>query len=183
MTASRIAILGWGNPSRGDDALGPALIERLEEERGRQPDWPAIDLITDFQLQIEHAADLVGRDLVLFIDAGAACPAPFRFTSLHPARDIGYTTHAMSPQSVLRVFEQVYQRPAPPAFLLMVRGARFELGEPLSAEAAGNLGAAFGFLRRLCANPTPEAWGACAEQGAAASSPADASRKSSQGNL
>ena len=57
-------IFTWGNPSRGDDALGPAMYDLLQNE-----DISGVDLLTDFQLQIEHAIDLEGRERVLFVDA------------------------------------------------------------------------------------------------------------------
>jgi hydrogenase maturation protease len=112
-------------------------------------------------VQIEHAADLEGRDLVLFIDASVSCPAPFLFSRLQPAQDARYTTHEMSPQAVLHVYEQVYQKPPPPSFLLSVRGESFDLGEPLSRAALENRDAALALLVQLCSQPHLEAWKNC----------------------
>ena len=156
--SAKLLIFGYGNPSRGDDALGPQLLDLLAAQLSSQPGWPEIELLTDFQLQIEHAADMVNRELVLFLDASVSCPAPCRLSRLHPAQDARYTTHEMSPQAVLHVFEQVYQRPAPPSFLLSVRGERFELGEPLSRTAVESRDAALELLIQLCARPHPAVW-------------------------
>jgi hydrogenase maturation protease len=163
-----LLIFAYGNPSRGDDAIGPQLLDLLAEEIGDRPrfkepqNWGlspiSCELVTDFQLQIEHAVDLEGRDLVLFIDASVSCPAPFLFSCLQPAQDARYTTHEMSPQAVLHVFEQVCQRPAPPAFLLSVRGESFELGEPLSRAAVENRDAALALLVQLCSQPNLKVW-------------------------
>lgn len=155
---SPLLIFAYGNPSRGDDALGPQLLDLLAESRAQHPEWPDFDLVTDFQLQVEHSVDLEGRDLSLFIDASVSCPSPFLFSPLHPAQDARYTTHEMSPQAVLHVFEQVYQRAAPPSFLLSVRGESFELGEPLSPAAVENRDAALALLVQLCSQPNPEVW-------------------------
>lgn len=160
MTAT-LLIFGYGNPSRGDDALGPQLLDLLAAQLSSQPGWPEIELLTDFQLQIEHAADLVNRELVLFLDASVSCPAPCRLSRLHPAQDARYTTHTMSPEAVLHVFERVYRQPAPPAFLLSVRGERFELGEPLSRTAVESRDAALALLVQLCSQPHLEAWKNC----------------------
>lgn len=157
MTAP-LLIFAYGNPSRGDDALGPQLLDLLAENRAQHPDWPEFELVTDFQLQVEHAMDLEGRNLALFIDASVSCPAPFLFSRLQPVLDAGYTTHEMSPQAVLHVYEQVCRRPAPPAFLLSVRGVSFELGEPLSLTAVENRDAALALLVQLCSQPHLEAW-------------------------
>lgn len=141
-----LLIFAWGNPSRGDDALGPALLERIEAALPEHPEWGKPTLLTDFQLQPEHALDLEGQERVLFIDASVSCPEPVAFARLVPARDASYSTHAMSPASLLHVFRQIAGREPPPAYLLTVRGSSFELGEPLSAAAAGNLEAALGLV-------------------------------------
>lgn len=136
-------IFGWGNPSRGDDALGPLLLERVEALCAEHPEWGAVDLLTDFQLQVEHALDLDGRSKVLFVDASARSEeAPFRAGSIDPARDSSFTTHALSPQGVMHVYEEVQAKPAPPCHLLAIAGEAFELGTPLSATASANLEAA-----------------------------------------
>ncbi|BAN35420.1 hydrogenase maturation protease [Sulfuricella denitrificans skB26] len=157
MTAP-LLVFAYGNPSRGDDALGPQLLELLAEGRAQHPEWPELELVTDFQLQVEHSVDLEGHDLVLFIDASVSCPCPFLFSPLQPAQDARYTTHEMSPQAVLHVFEQVYQRPAPASFLLSVRGENFHLGEPLSPAAVENRDAALALLVQLCSQPNLKVW-------------------------
>lgn len=151
MTAP-LLIFAYGNPSRGDDALGPLLLERLAALN-----LPHIELLTDFQLQVEHAVDLQGRALVLFIDASVSCPPPYAFTRLAAIKDTSFTSHAMSPAAVLQAYHELYGEP-PPAYLLAVRGDNFELGEPLGEAAATNLEAAFGLLLKLGAEPNAKSW-------------------------
>ena len=133
-----LLVFAWGNPSRGDDALGPALLELLAS-RQEKGDFSDVELLTDFQLQVEHALDLQGRERVLFIDASVSAQPPYDFASLSPKRDTSYTTHAMSPAAVLAVYEQINDGPPPPAFMLSIRGYEFELGQPMSAQAGANL--------------------------------------------
>ncbi len=108
------------------------------------------ELLTDFQLQVEHALDLVGRDLVIFVDASLAGPEPYAFTPVTPEIDLTYSTHVMTPGAVLRVHAQIgpdmAPAPAPTAWLLAVRGYRFDLGEALSRGARANLDAAGDFI-------------------------------------
>jgi hydrogenase maturation protease len=144
-----VLVFAWGNPSRGDDALGPALIERLEAARPAHPEWGELALLTDFQLQPEHALDLDGHRRVLFVDAHVSCVAPYVFDRLQPQPGFGYTTHAMQPEALLAVFRQVTGREPPPAWLLTIRGLAFELGEPISAGAQAHLEAATGFVASL----------------------------------
>lgn len=136
-----ILIIGIGNPSRGDDALGPLLIERLEALQ-----TPDVELLTDFQLQVEFALDLQGRQQVIFVDASLTAAAPFTCTPAVAAEDHSYSSHALSPAAVLHAYRQLIGAP-PPAWILAIRGVAFELGAGLSAEAAANQEAAYAWLR------------------------------------
>ena len=149
-----ILLFGYGNLSRGDDALGPLLLEFVESHC----DLTDIDLLTDFQLQIEHALDLENRQLVLFIDASVACVNAFDFTELEPTRDASFSTHAMSPAAVLAVYQSIKKQSPPPCFLLAIKGESFELGEGLSAIAENNLAAASQFVEHLLVLPDCEQW-------------------------
>jgi hydrogenase maturation protease len=149
-----VLVFGYGNPSRGDDALGPLLIEYVQDRF----DTAGIDLLTDFQLQIEHALDLDNRELVLFVDASVACATPFELTELKPVADIGYTTHAMHPASVIAVYQSIRKQPPPPCFLLAIQGEAFELGEGLSANAECRLRQAEAFVEGLLRNPDLADW-------------------------
>lgn len=157
MTAP-VVIFAVGNPSRGDDALGPALCGRLAAWLDNAGLADEVELIEDFQLQIEHALDLRGRRLALFVDAGVATPAPFVFRPLAASTALAHTTHALAPEAVLQVFVQTEGVAPPPAFVLCVRGESFALGEALSAAAARHADAAFALLGELCRQPDAAAW-------------------------
>jgi hydrogenase maturation protease len=148
-----VLVFPYGNPSRGDDALGPVLYERIEGRQRVAGDFAHVELQTDFQLQVEHVLDLRFREWVLFVDASQAAQPPYAFYRLHPARETGYTTHAMSPAGVLAVYRQVYAEPPPPAFMLSIRGYHFGLGQALSPLAQRHLEEAFAFLCRLPVEP------------------------------
>ncbi|MDY6992522.1 MAG: hydrogenase maturation protease [Pseudomonadota bacterium] len=153
MNTAPLVIFAYGNPSRGDDALGPALLHQLDPLKTAE-----IELIEDFQLQVEHALDLVERDLALFIDASVSCPPPFQFTRLSAHKDYSYTSHALHPSALLYVFAEIQQRPPPPTFLLTLRGEAFELGAPLSVAAQAHLQAAFEFVQQLVNQIELAAW-------------------------
>lgn len=156
MSRPPVVIIGYGNPSRGDDALGPLLLERL----GQYPDIdPGLyEPVTDFQLQIEHVTDLEGRDLLLFADASVSAGVPFGFTRLTPLQDHSYSSHSLSPATLLAVFETVYGTAPPPAYLLTIPGYAFELGQSLSPQAAGHLEQAVDFVRGLLQQPQQTCW-------------------------
>jgi hydrogenase maturation protease len=137
MTAP-LLILGWGNLSRGDDALGPQFLallrQQLPPELSAQVEW-----LDDFQLQVEHALDLVGRHAVLMVDASLSAVAPFEVSQPLPRRDPSYTSHALSPQALLQVFTDLQGGAPPPTTLLAIRGEAFELGEPMGVAAQAHL--------------------------------------------
>lgn len=145
MTTPPVLILAYGNPGRGDDALGPMLADRLEAWVA-QHKTAGVEVILDFQLNIEHALDLVGRRRVLFIDARASGEVGARIDPVRAQADSSYSTHAVSPQGLLEVHARVIGGRMPQAEILSVRGESFELGAPLTPAASEGLAAAWQVL-------------------------------------
>lgn len=144
-----VLLLGYGNPSRGDDGVGPALLALIEQDREQEKAPDCFDTLTDFQLQIEHVLDMQQRQLVVFIDASVSAGPPFGFSRLQPLRDNSYTSHAMTPSALLAVYEQVCSEPLPDAFLLGIPGYQFDLGTSITAQAHEHLGQARKFVLEL----------------------------------
>lgn len=142
MTAP-ILVFGWGNPSRGDDALGPLFVERIAAMH-----IPGVECLTDFQLQVEHALDIEGRQLVLFVDASLDAEPPFAIRQIDPATDADFSTHVLAPEAVLRVLAELHDIAPPPALVLAIRGEAFDLGADLSAAARSNLDLACEWARQ-----------------------------------
>lgn len=143
MAVAPVLLLACGNPSRGDDALGPLLLEAL----AGQVDPDMVECITDFQLQIEHTLDLQDRQCVIFADASMH-DLNFEFTRLVPEPALSHTSHALSPAALLGVYRSLHGEP-PPAYLLAIGGHSFELGAALSPAAQVNLAEASRFARKL----------------------------------
>jgi hydrogenase maturation protease len=101
-----------------------------------------VEFLEDYQLQVEFALDLVGRERILFIDASLSCVAPFAVHQAQPRRDCSISSHALSPEALLQVFVDLQGHLPPPATVLAIRGEAFVLGEPLSAAAQAHLAAA-----------------------------------------
>lgn len=157
MTAP-VVVFAIGNPSRGDDAIGPILLERLAGWLAAEGLADQFELVEDFQLQIEHALDLQDRQLALFIDAGTNTPAPYILQRIEPATGIAHTTHELPPEAVLQVFRQTEGVEPPPAFVLCVSGEAFELGEALTEAAERHVAWAYDLLTRLCRQADPAEW-------------------------
>ncbi|HEX9745365.1 MAG TPA: hydrogenase maturation protease [bacterium] len=136
----KILVLGYGNPGREDDGLGPALLDRLEKIK--------LDNVTcqsDYQLNIEYAEYCSLHDVVIFVDASVNPEKPFIFRQVLPSQEVSHTTHSMSAESVVALCESIYGK-RPRAFMLEIKGFSFEIGEGLSGPAEKNLDEAFIFL-------------------------------------
>lgn len=134
--APRVLVLGYGNPARGDDGLGPALAERVEALH-----LPGVVVETDYQLCIEHAALAAEHDVVVFADACVDADAAFAFGPVAPAPDEAFCTHAVTPGQVLRLATTCFGA-APRAYLLGLRARAIEgFDEGLTTEAQAGLDA------------------------------------------
>ncbi|MBI5618735.1 MAG: hydrogenase maturation protease [Gammaproteobacteria bacterium] len=143
-TAARLVVFAIGNRSRGDDAAGPLLLDRLAATVPGD-----VRLEECYQLAPEHVDDAAAGAEVLFVDASHRFSDGFRFTDITPLADHSFTTHALSPGALLALFEHVYRRPAPRARLLEIGAEGFELGAGVSSRCAANLEAAWPELRAL----------------------------------
>jgi hydrogenase maturation protease len=146
MTAP-LLVFGWGNASRGDDALGPLFVQQLGSLAGASA-GVQVDFLEDYQLQIEHALDLACRERVLFVDASISCTPPFEVTTLHAARDASFTTHSLSAQSVMQVYRDLSGKAPPACTLLAIRGTGFELGQSPGWQALSHLAEALAWGQR-----------------------------------
>ena len=145
-------ILGWGNPGRVDDGLGPAFIEALSKVAP-----PGIALDSDYQLTVENAAEVARYDRVLFVDADRCGPEPFTMQKVEPSADAGsFSTHSVAPGAVLSLCRDLFHA-TPEAWILGIRGYEFDrFGEGLSRRARANLARAVDFVLRSWPPPDRE---------------------------
>jgi len=138
-----ILVLGYGNPGRQDDGLGPAMADAIEALA-----LPGVTVEVDYQLNIEHAAELARHDIVLFVDADLIAPAPFVLNKIVSAREIAFTSHSVSPESVLAICED-HLGAAPEAWVLGIRGYAYEFAEGLTPQAQENFEQALAYVQTL----------------------------------
>ncbi len=139
---NKVLVYGYGNPGRQDDGLGPALVERLAAER-----LSGVATDSNYQLQVEDALSVSESDTVIFVDAAVSGEEPFSFTELEPADEITFTTHSVSPGSVLALCNEMYGR-AVRAYVLAIRGYGWEFLEELTPVAQQNLDQALCFIKK-----------------------------------
>ena len=133
---------------RGDDAIGPKLVERFEQ-LSIQLD---IDHCWDFQFCPEHALGFCDYDCILLIDASTEIKRPFCLKNLIPDEQLTTTSHSLSPAGLYKVFlshilEKDKKKPL--VLQLEIKAYQFELGSSLSARAQENLNIAWNYLHSI----------------------------------
>ena len=132
--ASRMMIVGCGNPDAGDDSVGMEIVRRLRE-RGdcgcdlRAEPAPGVDLLELFPLAA----------VILFVDAvvsggapGTLFLAPLPSKELEPRALGSLSSHGWGIGEVLKLANAL-GRPVPRLFLLGIEAATVAEGAPRSA--------------------------------------------------
>ncbi len=140
-----VLVLGYGNPGRLDDGLGPAFAERIQTLG-----ISGVTVDSDYQLNVEDAALIARHDLVLFADASRDGPEPFEIKTVE-ARDggLGFSSHSISAENLLGLAASLFKA-STRARMLAIRGYDFDaFGERLSECARANLDAAVIYAERI----------------------------------
>jgi hydrogenase maturation protease len=128
-------VIGYGNDLRGDDAVGRRVAEAVEALG-----LPGVEVLSLHQLTPELAADLDGREVVVFVDADVRA-GDVAVQQLETDGRQVRATHNVDPRGLLALADLLG---APPAVALSVSvpASDLELGESLSAPARAALPAA-----------------------------------------
>ena len=102
--ANSVLVIGYGNPGRCDDGLGPALAEAVERLH-----LPGVTVEADYQLTVEDAAAAAAHRYVVFADASVGGREPFFFRAVHPAGGTSFSTHSVEPEAVLALARDLFQ--------------------------------------------------------------------------
>jgi len=153
-------VIGYGNPGRQDDGLGPALIDILEQHEFSattlQPNAlhaKALHLQSSYQLTVEDAFDICEFDQVVFVDASLNAEAPYSFQEVDQIDDSLMGSHSLTPEAVMKLCKTLYSK-TPKAYILGIRGYEFDhFEEKLSSVALENLQAAQCFLTTWLERP------------------------------
>jgi hydrogenase maturation protease len=151
----RVLVYGYGNPGRQDDGLGIALVDKLEEWAGHQG-LDGIEFENNYQLNIEDAEAISGRDLVIFADASQEDIADFCLSEVDGEAKLSFTTHAASPGYILKLCQELFQK-HPRVLLLHIKGYEWDFKEGLSNKAVENLELAFDAMKVFLQQPQLDA--------------------------
>jgi hydrogenase maturation protease len=123
MLPSKVVIIGFGSPIRGDDAFGPLVADELAQEL----DEPQVEVLSRHILTAELAEVLRDATLVVFIDASIDGDVGHIVRhALEPdEQTAGSMAHSVDAPGLLAWTRGLYGR-APQAVLLSTRAVTFD---------------------------------------------------------
>jgi hydrogenase maturation protease len=126
-------IIGYGNPHRKDDGIGPYVVEQVSRDLGK---GTGIGLRSLHQLDPVLAEEVYGAEVLILVDATVEpLERGLRWTRVQPKRDrLSCDTHHLQPSVFAGLLESLYQR-SPAMWVVSVQGSDFGFGEGLSLEA------------------------------------------------
>ena len=123
-------ILGYGNPLRGDDGVGPAVAELLRRA------LPEAEIIISHQMTPELCEAISQADMAVFVDSAVEGAAgEIRRRDMAPDPAAPPFSHHATPGALLHMAAVLYGHAAR-GVLYSVAGVSFELGEGLSPQVA-----------------------------------------------
>jgi hydrogenase maturation protease len=137
----KVLLIGYGNPGRGDDGLGPALAAAIEARHLR-----CVTVEIDYQLTVDHAALIAAHDVVIFADAAIGLDVAYRLSRVdnRPPQNMG--SHQITPAAALHLCEILFGK-TPDGWILAIAGTEFgDVREGLSLNACQTLTLATRFL-------------------------------------
>lgn len=147
----KILIYGYGNPGRQDDGLGNYFVEKVKQ-------WVEaiglknISFDSNYQLNIEDAAEISDKDIVVFVDASRENIESFILDEITPDAKVEFSMHAVSASYVVHLSHEIYNK-SPKSFLLHIKGYEWEFLEGISEKALLNFEKAFLYMKPLIENP------------------------------
>ncbi|MCP4140489.1 MAG: Ni/Fe hydrogenase [Chloroflexi bacterium] len=140
-------LYGYGNLGRQDDGLGILLSQKLEvwvSEQGLL----GFEFENNYQLNIEDAAAIASKDLVIFADASVEEIDDFCLSVVDGKKELSFTTHAASPGYIVQLCNKLFEK-EPLVLLLHIKGYEWDFQEGLSERARENLDQALEYMKTL----------------------------------
>jgi hydrogenase maturation protease len=122
-------VIGYGNPLRCDDGVGPKVAEAVEELH-----LPDVHTLVCQQLSPEHAEPIARARMVIFVDAAVDAPKEVQLRKLEPNETSQLLAHAADPRTMLALARDVFGH-CPQAWWLTIPAVKLDFGEELSPVA------------------------------------------------
>ncbi len=148
---TKILIYGYGNPGRQDDGLGNYFVDQAKTWAKAQG-LSNISFDSNYQLNIEDAAEISDKDIVVFVDASVEDLETFKLDEITPDAKVEFSMHAVSASYVVHLCKDIYGK-SPKSFLLHIKGYAWEFMEGITSRALQNFGQAFEYMKPFLADP------------------------------
>lgn len=132
----KVLAIGYGNRLRGDDGVGPAVVERLGRLFTSKQD-KQLRVLAVQQLTPELAAEIADSDVVWFVDAWAN-GRELTIQRLSLASSPPFLDHGWSPSILLYLAKALYGA-EPIAYHLLIPAIQFDYGETFSELACSGV--------------------------------------------
>lgn len=136
-------IIGYGNPLRRDDGVGPRVAEIIDARN-----LPGVRTQTAQQLNPEDAEPISRAGKVIFVDAAVDHGGGILLRPLEPGATSQLMAHAADPRTVLALARDVFGR-APAAWWLTIPAVHLGFGTDFSPAAEAGVHAAVAEIERL----------------------------------
>ncbi|MEJ5377855.1 MAG: hydrogenase maturation protease [bacterium] len=126
----RVHIVGYGNTQRGDDGVGPLVVQRLRSSLGPKP-WLRFFLY--HQLEEGLLENLGDASMLILVDASAedTCHG-VQWRKLEPRPTPSAFSHHMDPATLLWLL-RLARGSCPETWLVSIRGENFAQGQEMSS--------------------------------------------------
>ncbi|WP_420631677.1 hydrogenase maturation protease [Candidatus Leptofilum sp.] len=142
-------VVGIGNPLRGDDGIGWAVVDRLLTEP-----FEGITAVHTHQLLPELIDRFHEAAQIIFVDASMVGKlGNVTVTAVSPATDGTTASHHLHPGVLLALGVKLYGR-MPPAHLVTITGHNFGYREELSTLVEQAIRVAISQIKQLAGVPT-----------------------------
>lgn len=148
---SELLLIGVGNISRGDDAIGWLFADEIESDFGQH-----ITVEKEFQLVVEDALKITEYDTVVFVDASKnRLKDGFDFRKIQVPAEVktAFTSHTQTPENIIFLASELFQYTLN-AYVLEIGGQDWGLGKNLSPYGLRNLNNGVIFFKKWLAENT-----------------------------
>jgi len=147
-------IIGYGNPQRRDDGIGPHIVNRLQPLFKHRKD---VHLLALHQLEPDIIDTLKTADTLVFVDASVEALTEGRdWVELQPELNpMPCLIHESAPAFILGLLQCLYHR-HPKAWMVSVEGTDFGFGNGLSSDARKRAEQVIGEIAEFVLTEVPE---------------------------
>lgn len=139
---NKIILIGFGNEFRGDDGIGPKLLDLIECD---------VKKIKTQEITFDLIEDIKDFNTVIFIDASIE-GEPIKFDKVKRTPKLSPFTHILSLEELL-IWAESLNKKRYDFYLLSIRGYNFDFSEHLSDKARLNLKKGRDFLLKFIKKP------------------------------